>query len=191
MIYRFLISLSVFMLLPLTQAGCGQEGGRPAGKEQASKGLKTAPADGWREAVSEKGRFKVLFPGEPGVVDTQGLKGYEFRQDSKKRKWVAQYFDFGSYVNPSDAGLRKAYKDGFEVLTRQGAKLVRYREVSLNGRPGVEAIVVRPDDKSYMRTFQIRNRIYTLSVDDHADLREADEIPPDVQKFFDSFNYWE
>jgi hypothetical protein len=44
--------------------------------------------------------------------------------------------------------------------------------------------------KSYLRTFQIGTRLYTLAVDVYGESGEADEMPPEVEQFLDSFTFW-
>ena len=56
--------------------------------------------------------------------------------------------------------------------------------------PSGEIILVGRGAKSYLRTFQIGSRLYTLAVDVYGDSGEADEMPSEVQQFFDSFTFW-
>jgi hypothetical protein len=183
-----LVGLSLSLLPGAAGAACAQKGAAAIDRDAALKGVRVAAVAGWKEATSEKGRFRILFPRAPEVADEPGGRGFELNDG--KTKWFALYVDFDSAVPAADAELRQKYKESAEALASKGSKLIRSRDVTLNGRLGREIILVGRGAKSYLRTFQIGSRLYTLAVDVYGDSGEADEMPPEVQQFFDSFTFW-
>ena len=181
----------------LTSVCCAQTAAPRVGKVEALKAAKVGARDGWKEAVSDAGRFRILFRGEPEVADEPTGRGFEMR--GERLKWFALYNDFDFQVDDDDTTLTQKYKESVESLTKRGSKLLSRSEVNLNGRTGVEFILLGPAGpassgqraKSYMRAFQVGSRLYTLAVDDYSDLSEAATVPPDVRTFFDSFTFWE
>lgn len=51
------------LLCLLTTSGCAQARQQPVTKHQAVSALRLTSVEGGKEAVSEEGRFRVLFPG--------------------------------------------------------------------------------------------------------------------------------
>jgi hypothetical protein len=180
--------------LSLSSAACGQTARPRIGKSEAVKSVKVASLDGWKEAVSDEGRFRILFHGEPVASHDPGGKGFEMKGD--RVKWFALYYDYNNSFDDDDATLRQKYAESVEALTKRGSKLLSRREVTLNGRPGVEFILLGQAAagqvaKSYMRAFQVGRRLYTLAVDDYKDVSESNAVPAEVQSYFDSFTFWE
>ena len=183
-----LVGLSLSLLPGAAGAACAQKGAAAIDRDAALKGVKVTAVNGWKEATSEKGRFRILFPRQPEVADEPVGRGFELKDG--KAKWFALYVDFDHAVTADDAALRQKYKESAEALASKGSKLIRSSDVTLNGRLGREIILVGRGAKSYLRTFQIGSRLYTLAVDVYGDSGEADEMPPEVQQFFDSFTFW-
>jgi hypothetical protein len=183
------------LLLCLTLVSCGQTSRPRVAKGAALKSVKVAALEGWKEAVSDTGRFRILFHGEPLVADEPVGAGFEMK--SNKVKWFALYYDYQFENNDNDATVRKKYNESVEALAKKGSKLLlAKRDLTLNGRPGVEFILLGPGGggewaKSYMRSFMVGSRLYTLAVDDYINVSEAVEVPAEVQNFFDSFTFWE
>jgi hypothetical protein len=179
--------------LCLTSAACGQTARPRVAKGEALKSVKVASLEGWREATSDEGRFRILFHGEPVASKDPGGKGFEMK--GNLIKWFALYYDYPDKVDDDDAALRRKYEGSVEALAKGGKRLLSKREVTVNGRPGVEFILLGPSPfgqaKSYMRAFQVGSRLYTLAVDDYRDGSESAAVPAEVQTFFDSFTFWE
>lgn len=180
----------VALLLCLAPVGCAQEARPRVARDEALKSVKVASLEGWKEAVSDAGRFRILFHGEPEVADESGGNGFEMKGD--RVKWFALYYDYKNVEEVNDATLRQRLKESVDaVAARRGAKLLSRSELTLNGRPGVEFILLEREAKSYMRSFQVGLRLYILAVDDYKELSEATAVPPDARNFFDSFTFWE
>src|SRR5438045_3761609 len=63
-------------------------------REQAIKQVKVLSLPDWQEAVSEDGRFRVLFPGsfKTGVEQGTSEKGFKLIQPDTN--WFAYYIDY-------------------------------------------------------------------------------------------------
>ncbi|HEX7314230.1 MAG TPA: hypothetical protein VF297_09925 [Pyrinomonadaceae bacterium] len=185
----------VVAVLCLAPACYGQTPRPRVGKSEAVRLVKVASLAGWKEAVSDAGRFRILFRGEPEVADEPTGRGFEMR--GERVKWFALYHDFEVQVDDDDTTLTRKYKESIEaVAEKRGSKLLARNSVTLNGRPGVGFILLGPAGpgqraKSYMRAFQVGSRLYTLAVDDYGDVTESAVVPAEVQTFFDSFTFWE
>jgi hypothetical protein len=184
---------TLFTLLFFTSVSCGQVAREPVSKDQALRGVKVSNATGWKEAVSDRGHFRILFPGEPTVVEDgepAGLQGYKLITGEKN--WVSYRYDYPEPKSDDETQIRGAYRRSVEAITqRRGAKLLRQSDVRLNGWLGAEFVIESPGAISYMRAFHVHGRLFTLSVD----VKQAGEVnpavPPDVQQFFDSFTFWD
>ena len=153
--------------------------------------LKVTSAEGWKAAVSEEGRFRVLFPtafkgGTERNTDMKGFKCFEAGTN-----WFAYYNDFDQPRASDDSHLRVAYRGSVESLTKGGSRLLSQKDVYLNGRLGTEFVLELPGRVSYMRAFLFLRRMYTLAVDRTRIANGDPTIPQDVQQFFDSFTYWD
>ena len=185
------------LLLCHAQVSCGQPARPRVAKGEALKSVKVAALEGWKEAVSDTGRFRVLFHGEPvASKDPEGAKGFEMK--GFRVKSFALYYDYQLENNDDNATVWKKYNESVEALAKKGSILLAKRDLTLNGRPGVEFILLGPGGggggewaKSYMRSFMVGSRLYTLAVDDYINVSEAAEVPAEVQNFFDSFTFWE
>ena len=89
--------------LSLTSVACGQAARPRVGRGEAVKSVKVASLDGWKEAVSDEGRFRILFHGEPVASHDPGGKGFEMKGD--RFKWFALYHDYNDPVEDDDATL--------------------------------------------------------------------------------------
>ena len=191
--YKLLYALkSLFILLLLFTVSCGQVARKLTSKDQALKGVKVSAVSGWKELVSDKGHFRILFPADPTVVDGDpvGLQGYKLI--SGEKNWFSYRYDYAEPKSDDEAQLRTAYRQSVEAITkRPGTKLLSQSDVKLNGWLGSEFVIESPSAISYMRAFQVHSRLFTLSVDvkKHGEVNPA--IPQDVQQFFDSFTFWE
>jgi hypothetical protein len=67
-----LISIAgqILFVLYLSQTGCGQTSTLHLDKAQALRDVKVKSVGGWKEAISDKGRFRILFPGEPATRES-------------------------------------------------------------------------------------------------------------------------
>ena len=63
--------------------------------------------------------------------------------------------------------------------------------MTLNGRLGVEYVLLGREAKIYMRGFLIGRRFYSVAFEDRRDLSEAAAVPAVVRNFFDSFTFWD
>lgn len=189
-----LIFETLIITLSLSSTGYGQHASKPVSKEQALQGVKVSAVNGWKEAVSNEGRLRILFPAEPTIVEdgdeVAGLRG--FKLITPEKKWVLYFMDFKDRTAGDDTQLREAYRQGIEsIVKRAGTKMLRQDDVRLNGRLGSEFVIESSGAVSYMRAFQIQRRLYTLSVDVKKTGGMNPTLPPDVQQFFDSFTFWE
>jgi len=193
MITRRLIGpvlLATYISLSLTRIVSGQEAASPVSKTRAIKEVRVSSMSGWYEAVSEEGRYRVLFPRQPQIDDdVVSVKG--FRCIEPESNWLASYTDFARPVPNDENYLRNAYHGSVEAITKKGNSLLAQRDVFLNGRLGNEFVVGGPALISYLRVFVSGSRMYTLSVNRKKTPGTNGQIPGDVQQFFDSFAYWD
>jgi hypothetical protein len=188
----FLVAL--LQILSFSSSSCGQDVQKPVSKDQALKEVKISSVNGWKEVMSGQGRCRILFPGEPTIVengdDVAGLQG--FKLITPEKHWVSYWIDFKDRTAGDDTQLRNAYRQSVESITkRSGAKVLSQTDVRLNGRLGSEFIIDSARAVSYMRAFQIRQRLYTLSVDVQKTGEVSSAVPQDVREFFDSFTFWD
>jgi len=182
--------LVVSVALTPSEVACAQKSSLPVNKDRAVQEVHVRSSPGWLEAVSDDGRFRILFPGKPTVGgDVVSLKGFKLVEP--ERKWVAYYTDFEQPMPNDEAYLRNAYHRSVEAITKDGKRLLAQRDVLLNTRLGSEFVIDGPNLVSYMRAFVAGRRMYTLSVDQKKADGAGTVIPADVQQFFDSFTYWD
>jgi hypothetical protein len=184
-----ILTLAIFCFLP--SSGCAQSRPKPVTKARALSALRLTSVEGWKEAISEEGRFRVLFPGifKGGNERNTDMKGFKCFQ--AETNWFAYYNDFDQPRASDDAHLRVAYRGSVEALTKAGSRLLSQKDVSLNGRLGTEFVLESAGRVSYMRAFLFLRRMYTLAVDRTRVTNGDPTIPEDVQQFFDSFTYWD
>jgi len=180
-----LAALSLLSLEILTPA---QETGSPITKEQALSQLRE-PARDWREVISDEGRFRITFPGGTIAPDRDVISMHGFKLVRETSNWSAMYSDLSRSLD-TDAQIRDAYHRSMLTVVKNGAKLISQRDVVLNGRLGDEVIILGLQTKTFMRAFLVGKRLYSLSVDIKDGRDERNEIPKDVQQFFDSFTFW-
>jgi len=161
-------------------------------REQAIKQVKVSSLPDWQEAISEDGRFRVLFPGsfKRGVERGTSEKGFKLIQPDTN--WFAYYVDYDRPMPNDESYLRNAYKGSVSAITRNGRFLLGQRDVFLNNRLGSEFVVDGPGRISYGRAFVAGRRMYILNVDRKVgDAIVNASIPADIKQFFDSFTYWD
>ncbi len=185
-------TLLVLSVICLTQVYCGRaaQPSKPISKSQALRDVKDATVSGWKESVSEDGRFRILFPELPEATNHEPGALQGFKLVNGQRNMFALYRDGNDSV-VDDSELRDRFHQSIKALTKRGATLASQKDIRLNGKLGVEFILEGQNTKSYMRTFQINKRIYTIAVDFMSGIPKGNEIPDEVRHFFDSFTFWE
>ena len=180
------------MVCWLAQIGCARAAGPQVTKAQALKNVKVSSVVNWQEALSEKGRFRILFPGQPEDSSEAGtvMKGFKFTEPAAN--WFAYYNDFDELKSNDEQDLRGAYQGSVEAITRKaGTRLLKQEDVFLNGRLGTEFVIERAGSISYMRAFLFGRRMYTLAVDRKTAATGDSAVPVEVKQFFESFTYWD
>lgn len=169
---------------------CGQKR-VPLAKSEAIRKAPVGAIPDWRETISDKGRFRILFPG-PAQVDNNVVSAVGLRVIEPNTSWNVFYSDLDRIVPINEAAFRKAYRAGLNGLTGEGRVLLSQKDVYLNGRLGTEFIIEGAALTSYMRVFVVGRRLYTLAAHrKQVDASNKANIPTDVRHFFDSFAYWE
>ena len=161
-------------------------------KADARNNVKLAVVDNWKEAISEQGRFRILFPNTPRLrEDLSTLKGFSLVETSTS--WTAYYLDYPEPRKSDDGTLHSAYAGSVEsIVKRSQAQLLSQKDVRLNGRLGTECVIVNKAGLiSYIRAFLYLRRMYMLEVDRKGEVVTEATVPKDVQQFFDSFAYWD
>ncbi|MDT5121215.1 MAG: hypothetical protein QOC96_697 [Acidobacteriota bacterium] len=186
---RAIIAFTV--LVCLSQIGCGQTNKPSLDKAQALRDVKVKSVAGWKEVISETGRFRILFPNEPEIRNsgTPNMQGYKLM--SGDRGWFAYYADLNKSKVSDEAGIREAYHKSVEDMARKGGTLLRQNDISLNGRLGIEVVFQGRGATSFIRSFLIGQRMYVVEVDSKDVIDKDTSLPTDVQQFFDSFTFWE
>ena len=180
-----LIVLSLALFAPAHPA---QEKSQSISKVAALESVSTVP--GWREVISDEGRFRVLFPGEPKINDDVAtVKSLEFIW--ARGKWVQTCSNVSS-GRPDNESVRNRLRDAFSYTLKKRSRLIAERDVTLNGRVGLEAVVVYEAGKiTYLRAFVNRDRMYTVSVQLSEPPNSKGSLPAEVNQFFESFVYWD
>lgn len=180
-------------LLGSAQTGCGQTVNASLAKAQALKTVKVSSVKGWKEVISDKCRFRVLFPSEPALKPSDEvvplLEGYKLTQD--ETDWAAQYVEFDEEKTDDEQLLREAYRGSAEAMGKNRGRLLKQSDVILNGRLGTEFIIEERNAATYMRVFLIGQHMYTLTVVRKKVAPGSSTFPQDVQQFFDSFTFWD
>ncbi|HYG79780.1 MAG TPA: hypothetical protein VD861_05295 [Pyrinomonadaceae bacterium] len=157
------------------------------------KGVKVSSVSGWKEVISDRGRFRVLFPREPTVVDSSGgpagLHGFSLSEGGIQ--WKAVYNDFPDPTTDDPEQLRRAYRESAQVMAGRGGKLLRQEEVTLNGKLGTEMVIEGGGKLRFTRAFIVARRMYILEVVYKREAGGDSTLPKDVGQFFDSFTFWE
>lgn len=188
MIFKVFAILSLFVAFG--QICYAQHSTSPITQTQALREVKVKSFGGWKEAVSERGRFRILFPGTPRVSDdVVTMTGFKFTA-RPGANWFAYFSDLDITVT-DHALLREKYRVGANASSHDGTKLLRQSDVYLNGKLGSELVLKGRGTMSYMRTFLVGSRIWVLSVDSFRNTNRGSTPPRDVQRFFDSFTFWE
>lgn len=185
------LSCTFLCLVLLVQICCGQAKKPLVFRKQALETVKIRSLEGWKEAISDDGRLRVLFPNDFVVVnsgDRGRFQGFKFKSDDAS--WVAYYTD-STHSRSTDEELRAAYRGSVEALTKKGAKLLKQDDIILNDRLGIEFVLQNSFATSYLRSFLIGDRQYILSVDVNNMKDSSGSIPQNIQQFFDSFTFWE
>jgi hypothetical protein len=183
MIHKQGVSVIVFIcLLYVVSNISGQSPVPPQQHKEAASDTAT---------VSEKGRFRITFPAKPIEEDEnygpRGMYGFSLREGNAK--WSAHCIDFPNPTTDEDK-LREAYSSIVEALLANGSRLVRKDEIRLNGKLGIEFVIEKRGEVSFLRAFLVGRRLYTLGIRRKAKLKDS-ATPAEVQKFFDSFDFWE
>jgi hypothetical protein len=186
-----LIFLAISVVVSASEIVCGQKSRSVISKSTALKQARVSALPGWRETISNDGRFRILFPGKPHAVDDRDayIKGFKF--ETAENGWVAQYSNLERAIPNDDLTLRAMYRPSEEAIALKGQQLLARRDVFLNGRLGRELVILGTGRVTYMRAFVFGRRVYTLSVDRWTVKEVSAAIPTDVQQFFDSFAYWD
>ena len=180
----------VAALLPAPFTASAQGPSPPVTKTNSIKDVRVSALPGWFEFVSEKYRFRVLFPGEPQTDgDVASMKGFKVKDASGQ--WAAWCSDLGRTVPNESSALRSAYQQAIGAMTHDRNSLFISGDVFLYGRLGTEMVIHTSGRISYIRAFIFGRRLYTLSVTRKRTDQGRDAIPPDVRQFFDSFAYWD
>lgn len=179
-------AVSILFLEPLVSAQVTKP---PITREHALAQLKGISGKGWKEVISDEGRFRVVFPAESVVPEDDVISVRGYKLVIGEVKWSAVYSDL-DYSLDSVSRIRETYHRGMEAMLKNGTKLVRQRDVIMNGRLGNEVILQNQKSRTFMMTFLIASRLYVVSVDIKDSRIEENDIPQDVQRFFDSFTFW-
>jgi hypothetical protein len=154
------------------------------------------PADdiprGWLAISPPGGRFTALFPGEPketkAVSQTERgpIENHTLAIEVGASTYAVSWFDFPGVV-PQGPQIKGALEGGQKgLLEKLGpVKVVKDREIALDGFPGKE-VVVEDADKRFtltVRLYLVRQRLYTLFASSPLGQPEG----PDVRRFFASF----
>ncbi|HVG32984.1 MAG TPA: hypothetical protein VM911_07890 [Pyrinomonadaceae bacterium] len=150
--------------------------------------------DDWRELISEEGRFKIKFPGEPvEEVNKFGTTTiHDFKVVKPAVEWRISYADDENFAR-DPTSLKETYSRSVDSLQRENRKLILKKDIYLKNRLGIEFILEDQDSISTTRSFLVGQRLYQVSVKKQKKLSspvEAD-LSRAVKEFFDSFNFWE
>lgn len=181
--------LAGLLLLFHPATASAQASSSPISRAEALSTVRFSSAPGWYEFLSEQCRFRVLFPGAPRTGVVASSKGFEL--DSGSEEWAARCGDLREIAPNETALLRLRYQQMIATMTHGSNRLFVSGDVMLNGRLGAEVIVQRSSRINYVRLFAYGRRLYTLTVTRKRTKQLRDGIPEDVQKFFDSFTYWD
>ena len=112
-------------------------------------------------------------------------------QRLEQSEWAARCGDLRVTAPNDNSLLRSTYQQMIATMTHGNNRLFVSGDVFLNGRLGAEVIIQRSNRIDYVRTFAFGRRLYTLTVTRKRGNQVRDGVPDDVQKFFDSFTYWD
>jgi len=159
-------------------------------KASALKNVRGSSIPGWLELVSDECNFRILFPGKP-QIDNEVLPRRGFKFTNSAGKWSAFCADLGQAVPSDETSLRDLYQKRMDAMTRNKTYLLASSDLSINGRLGIEFTIHGLSQVSYTRAFASGHRLYMISVARKNSTTATDDIPADVQQFFDSFAYWD
>lgn len=159
-------------------------------KANALKKVGVTSLPGWSEVLSDKNKFRVLFPGQP-QVDDDVISMPGFRLTNASGKWSVFCADLRGNVPKDESSLRDLYQRSMDSMTHNKTFLLASQDVFLNGRLGIEFRIRGLAQTSYTRAFASSRSLYTLSVSRKNPKNPEADTPQDVQQFFDSFAYWD
>ncbi len=183
------VILAILSVLCIAQVSCGQTPKPLLDKAQALRDVKVKSVYGGKEVVSDEGRFRIVFPDKSVEIYDEVISLHGFQLRIGKTKWSMLYSDLDYSIN-DNTQAREKYHRSVEAVTWNGSKLIRQNDVVLNGKLGDEVIFSKEQSKTFIRSFIVNNRLYSVSVDIKDSADESSEIPKDIQQFFDSFTFW-
>jgi hypothetical protein len=126
-------------------------------KEQALKNNRVASINGWKEIISDKWRFRIIFPKAPTFEeDGYAVKGMEsYRLIDNEMNWAVSVMDFDHSTNDEEQ-LRKAYKESITAMSGTDSTILKQNEVRANGRLGIEFVLQDKKGTHYQYLRQIR-----------------------------------
>lgn len=139
---------------------------------------------GWITLAPEGAGFSVMFPGK--AVETVDKKTsfmlHSFNLTAGRATYIASYSDYlPGKLNPATA--LTANRDKFNKSLQ--ATLISSREITVDGRTGIEFTCETPAADVKSQLFLIGNRMYQMVA---FVFRDVDETR-NVNRFFDSFKF--
>jgi len=208
--YKFIAMLSILVLL-FTACAIVKEtepsldvSPSPVGftdgqqKENEPKSIKENKTEPWAEFVSEDGKFKVDFPGEPQKsvekIDWMDKKipvtAYELVY--RNILFRVDYADYPDSAVGSDADLEKIYdykRDRLLALSKQ--RIVSEREINLGKHLGRELVVTDGKQFDSYCFYKIKTRSYTLVMSVKTKDKNYAKFKEVADYFFCTFDFLE
>lgn len=158
-------------------------------QDQAMKRIGVVAISGWQEFIPPEGRFRVLFPGPPkSVDDVRSVNDYRIKLDDTE--WRALYSDLDLPMK-DEAELRATLDRASNALVRPGTTIHSRTEIRINAQLGLDMILEVANGTLYLRAVQAGQRTYIVSALRTPSRITCTSYPVDVQKFFDSFTFWQ
>lgn len=201
---RFIRAVLLPLAFSICASPCAAQTEKPSGSPPPPPAAEYNPKV-WKEFSSPEGGFSVSLPGTPRAqtqeVDsppgTVSFRSYVLQTGTGV--YDVSYSDLPIY-SEDPAHIRKGLDANRKaLLKREGLKLLSEKEITFDGRPAREWLLLRGDEVVRRRLILVKERLYTLSLttplgvafetgrpgagpDDRTDFYEETS-----KKFFDSF----
>ncbi len=145
-----------------------------------------ADADIWNEYVSEKYRFKIIFPSKSTDVWNDETEGFvSFETGTKKASYQLSVKSLS--VVASNAQLDEFYEISFgSILADGNVKLISKKNVYLNRKLGKEFVYTDKKKIYFQRLYILEGKLFLLSVT-LPEKQYTKDFNRWALKFFDSF----
>src|SRR5215471_15532804 len=150
-----------------------------------SSSLKASQAGEWVKVSPLGGGFSIMMPATPKEETKVGetFTAHLFSTMTDKTIYIAEYGDYAPSIHLNVAGELAANRDNF-VKEIEG-KVLESKEITLDGRPGLEFTAESAQVSAKCRVYLFGNRVFMIA----AGVLSGRSDPENVDRYFSSFAF--